>query len=96
MCTRLAAEWFPHRMPIDIHPRKLSYTNRSLDDLWEEHHSVIPIVPFPGGQKRIVEISLLEVPDEIILADDVPVRFRDFHTNSIVFNRIAPSDGIMV
>jgi hypothetical protein len=60
-------------MPIDIHPRKLSFTKRPLYDLGEEQHSVIPIVPFPGGEKRIVEICVLEVPDKIVLADHIPV-----------------------
>lgn len=83
-------------MPIDIHPRKLSCTKGPLYDLWEEQHPVIPIVPFPGGEKSIVEICVLEVSDKIVLADHVSVRLSDFHTNRIVLNRIHPGDGILV
>jgi len=40
---------FPYRIPIDIHPGKLSCTNGPLDDYGEEQHLVIPVVPLPGG-----------------------------------------------
>ncbi len=83
-------------MPIDVYPRKLSFTNGPLDDLWEEQHPVIPIVPFPGGEESVGEKRVLEVPDKIVLADHVPVRLRDFHTDSIVLDRICSCNGILV
>lgn len=74
MCTGLAEKRSSHRIPVDIHPRKLSFSDSSLDDRWEEHHPVVPIVSFPGGQEGIVEIRMLEIPNEIVPADHIPVR----------------------
>jgi hypothetical protein len=74
MRARLPVQWPPHRMPIKIHPGKLSFANGPLDDFREEEDLVVPIVPFPGCEKRIVEKSVLEVPNKIVLTNDVPVR----------------------
>jgi len=96
MRARLTAQWSPHWMPIKIHPGELSFTNEPLDEFREEQDSVIPIVPLPNGEKRTVEICVLEVPNKIVFTNNVPVRFRDFHTDSIILNHIDPRDGIPI
>jgi hypothetical protein len=58
-------------MPIEIYPRKLSYTNRSSHHSWTEKRPIIPVITFPFREKSIEKKGLIGVINKIVIANNI-------------------------